>query len=415
MNRYKKDFPILKQKINGKKLVYLDSSATSQKPKAVIDSIVSYYTRFNANIKRGLYPLSEKATLEVENTRKKVARFINAKEPCEIIFVRNTTEGINLITRILEERIKRSDTIVTTIMEHHSNFVPWQQLALKKKANFLVLDITNEGFLKEFTLPKNTKILSLTHASNVLGTINPLTKIIKKVKKENPNVLVIVDAAQSVPHLRVDVQKLGCDLLVFSGHKMMAATGISVLYGKKELLENLPPFLFGGEMISEVSVKKTTFAQLPEKYEAGTPDIAGIISLGSAIDYLQKIGMEKIQKHERMLTEYCLNEMKKIDGLTVLGPQDLSARSGVVSFTLFQIHPHDLAQILGDLGICIRVGHHCAMPLHKRLGIGASSRVSFSIYSDEKDIDALINGIKKAQKLLQAPKISETQSFMLLR
>lgn len=397
---YKKDFPIFNSQ---KDLVYLDSAATSQKPQMVLDAMQEYYTTYNSNVKRGLYPIAEKATAKVEEVRLKVAKFINAKHTEEIVFVRNTTEALNLIMNTWGDvgvEYAGEDTVLTTIMEHHSNFVPWQFLGLTKSAQFVVLDITEEGLL-DLDEDKliNAKILAITHVSNVLGTINPIKQIIKKAKEINPQIIVIVDAAQSVPHFPIDVQELGCDFLAFSGHKTYASTGIGVLYGEKELLESMPPFLFGGEMINVVSIEKTTWADVPHKFEAGTPDIAGIVSLGAAIDYLNGVGMINVQKHNKNLMVYAHEQMEKIDGLTIYGPHDLEKRSGVIAFNIDGIHAHDIAQVLGDSGICIRAGHHCAMPLHKRLGITASARVSFGLYNDEEDINTFIVGLKKVKKL----------------
>lgn len=403
MKNVKKDFPIFQK---NKKLVYLDSAATSQKPRVVIDAIKEYYEIYNANVRRGLYPIAEKATEEVEKVRRKVAQFINAKHPEEIIFVRNATEAINLVAySFASHNIGKGDSVVTTIMEHHSNFVPWQVLAQKVGATFNVIDITENGELQrenEKWKMKNGKLLAITHVSNVLGTINPITGIIKDIKSVNPQIKVLVDAAQSVPHMKVDVQELDCDFLVFSGHKMMAGTGIGVLYGKKTLLSQMQPFLYGGEMIREVSIEQTLFADLPYKFEAGTPDIAGIISLGTAIEYLNGTGIENIQSHEKKLMAYCLSRMKEIEGLTMYGPKDIEHRSGVISFNLDGIHAHDVAQVLGDMNICIRSGHHCAMPLHKRLGVPASARVSFYVYNDEEDVDKFIEGLIKVKKVFHA-------------
>lgn len=399
----KQDFPIFKHNTS---LVYLDSAATSQKPQVVLDAIREYYETYNANVKRGIYPIAEKATAKIENARSRVAQFINAANTSEIIFVRNTTEAINLVAYSMSYNLTEKNSIVTTIMEHHSNFVPWQQLALKKNADFLVFDIDGNGFLdldsgiKNYELRiMNAKMLAITHVSNVLGTINPIKKIIQQVKRINPDILVLVDAAQSIPHMKVDVQELECDFLAFSGHKMMAGTGIGVLYGKKLLLDKMRPFLFGGEMIQEVHLDHTTFASLPHKFEAGTPDIAGIISLGVAIEYINRTGIENIRNHEKRLTEYAFNQMKKIDGLSIYGPEDFEKRSGVISFNVKGIHPHDIAQILGDMDICIRAGHHCAMPLHKRLGIHSSARISFYIYNDVSDIDIFVEGVKRVGKV----------------
>lgn len=397
MKYYKNDFPIFQ---NNPSLVYLDSAATSQKPKVVIDAIKDYYETFNANVRRGLYPIAEKATEKVEQVRRQVAKFINAKDSTEIIFVRNATEAINIVVHSFASyNIKGGDTIVTTIMEHHSNFVPWQQLAIQKKAKLQVIDIDN-NFQSNPNF-QNAKLLAITHVSNMLGTINPIKEIFKKVRAVNPQIKILVDAAQSVPHMKVDVQDLDCDFLAFSGHKMMASTGIGVLYGRKELLEQMKPFLYGGEMIREVNIEKTTFADLPHKFEAGTPDIAGIVSLGSAIDYLKSVGMEKIGNHEKQLIKYCLSRMEEIDSIAVYGPKGVEHRSGIISFNLDGVHAHDVAQVLGEMDVCIRSGHHCAMPLHKHLGIPASARVSFYIYNDESDVDKFINGIKKVKKIFK--------------
>ena len=404
MNKYKKDFSIFQK---NRSLVYLDSAATSQKPKIVIDAIKNYYENYNANVRRGLYPISEKATEEVEKVRRKVAKFINAKNAKEIIFVRNTTEAINLVANTWgEENIKKGDVIVTTIMEHHSNFVPWQQLCIQKGAKLEVIDIDKNFQFSIFNFQshinfRKAKLLAITHVSNVLGTINPIEEIIKAVKKINPDIKVLVDAAQSVPHIKVDVQDLDCDFLAFSGHKMMASTGTGILYGKEELLKEMRPFLYGGEMVEAVSTKGIDISELPFKFEAGTPDIAGIISLGAAIDYLEKVGMDEVQQHERALMVYCLEQMERIDGIIIYGPKNIKDRSGVISFNINGIHPHDIAQILGDMGICIRAGMHCAMPLHTRLGVASIARASFYIYNDKKDVDKLVEGIKKAKNIFR--------------
>ncbi|MBI4080590.1 MAG: cysteine desulfurase [Candidatus Levybacteria bacterium] len=404
MKDIKKQFPIFQNR----QLIYLDSAATSQKPVMVLDAVRAYYESYNANIHRGLYPIAEQATKKVEEVRQKVAKFINARRPEEIIFTKSATEAVNLVMYTWgRENIDQGDIVVTTIMEHHSNFVPWQQLAKEKGAKFHVLDMDENSQISILNFQANinfkkTKIIAITYISNMLGTINPLKELIATVRKENPEIVVIVDAAQAVPHKPVDVQALDCDFLVFSGHKMLAETGIGVLYAKKELLEAMPPFLYGGDMIREVAIEKTTFAGLPNKFEAGTINIAGIVSLGAAIDFLNAIGMDRIQEHEKTLTKYCMEALQNVDGITVFGPRDLLARSGVVSFTIDGIHPHDAAQILGDMNICVRSGHHCTMPLHTRLGVPASTRASFYIYNDEQDIDAFISGIKKVKKIFQS-------------
>ncbi len=403
-NIYKNDFPIFK--IN-QKLVYLDSTATSLKPQLVIEKIREYYKNYSANIFRGVYKISEKATEEFEKTRQLVSQLINAAKE-EIIFTRNTTESINLISYGLQDKINRGDEIVTTILEHHSNFVPWQQLAFKKKALLKVIDIKDDFTLEltdkdiEKIFNNKTKIFAITYVSNVLGTINPLEKIIAKVKEINPQITVVVDAAQAVSHLKIDVKKLNGDFLVFSSHKMFGPTGVGVLWGKKELLEKLPPFLYGGEMIEEVFLDKTTFKKAPYKFEAGTPAIGEVIGFQEAIKYLLKIGYEKIQRHEKDLTQYCLetlanNFSKKI---MIFGSKDLNYRLGIISFQFSKYHPHDVAGILDEFNICVRAGHHCAMPLHQRLGVNGTVRSSFHIYNTKDDIDKLIKGLKQVERRL---------------
>lgn len=397
MKSKKADFPILKQKVNGNLLTYLDSAATSQKPQVVIDALSEYYKKYNSNVRRALYPIAERATEEVENVREVVAHFLNARSRNEIVFVRNTTEAINLVASGLTYAISKNDTITTTILEHHSNFVPWQMLAGRTGAWFEVLDVDEKYNL---TLPdfSKTAILAITHVSNVLGTINNIKKIIKKARKENPEIIVIVDAAQSVPHMQVDVRDLDCDFLAFSGHKTYAGMGVGVLYGKSKRLETLSPFLFGGEMIDEVHIEKTTFQKPPFKFEAGTPAVSDIITLGTAIEYMQKIGIKNIHEFEVQLVEYAFERLSERSEVKIIGPQDPSKRSTVLSFVLDGIHAHDVAQILGDMGVCIRAGHHCCMPLHRRLGIAASCRISIAYYNEKKDIDRLVKGLEIVTK-----------------
>lgn len=384
-------------------LVYLDSAATSQKPKQVLDAMTNYYENYNANVRRGIYPIAEKATKRVEEVRTKAAAFINAKSKDEIIFVRNATEAINIVAQsFASHNIKRGESIVTTISEHHSNFVPWQQLSKHKNAPFVVIDINNNFQLQiDFSIFRTVKILAIGHVSNVLGTLHPIADIVRGAKKINPDLVVVLDAAQSVPHMSVDVQELGVDFMAFSGHKMMASMGIGVLYGKKKILDQMPPFLLGSDMIKEVTIEDTVFDDPPGKFEAGTPDVAGIISLGAAIDYLETIGMENVRKHEQKLVTYCLSLISKIDGLTIYGPKEAEKRGGVISFTMKGVHSHDIAQILGDMGVCIRAGHHCAMPLHKRLSLTATARVSFYVYNDENDVNRFIGGLKKVKEVFK--------------
>jgi len=400
----KNQFPIYK---SNPKLVYLDSTATTLKPQVVIDKIVEYYSKYSANVKRGIYELGEQATFEYENARKIVADFINAKQN-EIIFTKGTTESLNLLAYSLGRQIiGKDDEVLTTIMEHHSNFVPWQQLCMENNAIFKILDIDDEGYLQSDLktlskyVNKKTKIVTLTYVSNVLGTINPVKRIIKDLKKINKDIIVILDCAQAVPHIKIDVLDLGCDFIAFSGHKMLGPTGIGVLWGKFEYLEKMYPFQFGGEMISEVMIDKTTYADIPEKFEAGTPPIAQAIGLGEAIKFIEKIGINKIEEHEKVLTEYSVKYLTESLGkdIEIYGPKNLKNRGGIISFNLKGVHPHDLASLLNENNIAVRAGNHCAMPLHTRLGINASCRASLYIYNSKKDIDLLINSLLKAKKL----------------
>ncbi len=399
----KKDFPILNQKINGKQLVFLDSASTSQKPVVVINSIKQYYEEYNSNVHRGLYKISAIATQRYEESRKKVANFINSY-PKEIIFVRNATEGINLVASSFGRKIvNKNDTVLLTEMEHHSNLVPWQLLVKGKNAKLEFIPITEDGLLdlkKGFELlRKKPKILAITHVSNVLGTINPIKEIIKEAHKHG--VIVLVDAAQSVPHMKIDVKDLDCDFLVFSGHKMCGPTGIGVLYGKKELLEEMEPIFGGGDMIKEVKYTSATWNELPWKFEAGTPNIAGAIGLGAAIDYLNSIGIDNIHNYEKFLTKYALEKLSKVKDVKIYGPRDINVRNGVISFNLADIHAHDLTTVLDEEDIAIRSGHHCAMPLIEKLGIIAAARISFYLYNTCEDVDRLIDALEKARKVFK--------------
>ncbi len=400
----RKDFPLLVRKINGKLIVYLDSTATSLKPQSVIDALEDYYRRYSANVYRGIYTISEEATEAYEGARKKIADFIGAPSVDEIIFTRGATESINLVAAGIGKTLVSGDNMVVSIMEHHSNFVPWQQRALKKNGEFRIWNIDKNGKLNpedlDTLITRKTKVLAITALSNVLGTINPIKNIVVSVKRINPHCLVVVDAAQAVPHMTVDVQAWGADYVAFSGHKMLGPTGIGVLWGKSELLQDLSPYQYGGEMIAEVHADRTLFKEPPQKFEAGTPHIAGAIGLGAAIDYLSKIGMENIRNHEMEITAYALNRLSNIDGLTMYGPALPEERGGVISFIIKDVHPHDIAQVLDQDNICIRAGHHCAMPLHEYLGLSATTRASFYIYTTKEDIDALILGLEKAKKLL---------------
>ena len=400
----REDFPILKRQVNGKPLVYLDNAATSQKPTQVIKALEQYYLEYNANIHRGIHKLAEEATLAHEEAREKTAKFINARRTEEIVFVRNTTEALNLLAYAWGRRnVGKNDKIVLTIMEHHSNIVPWQMLAKEKEAKIEFIEIDKEGKLQEEQIREKidsrTKIVAVTHASNVLGTINPVEAIGKAAHQVGA--LFVLDAAQSVPHMPVDVKKLDCDFMAFSGHKMMGPTGIGVLYGKKQFLEDTPPFLGGGEMIREVHTTDSSWKELPYKFEAGTPNIAGAIGLGIAIDYLNRLGMQHIHDHEMKITAYTLSKMEKINGLTYYGPKDVDQRVGVISFNLGDIHAHDMASLLDEEGIAIRSGHHCAQPLMEFLDIPAASRASFYIYNTKEEVDILINALEKAKKLFK--------------
>lgn len=402
-NIIKKDFPIFKYQPD---LVYLDSAATSLKPQVVIDKIVEYYEKYPANIHRGIYKISERATSEYEKTRQTVAEFIKAKNSNEIIFTRNTTESINLVAYSLGRQIiNKDDEVTTTIMEHHSNFVPWQVLTNQSKANFKIINIDKEGYLIDIEkyITKNTKILALSYVSNVLGTINPVKEIIKKAKRINPNIVVVIDAAQAIPHMKLNVSDLNCDFLAFSAHKMLGPTGVGILWGKKELLDEMLPFNLGGGMIQEVHTTKTIFKNSPYKFEAGTPHIAGVIALEKALSYLSNLGMEKVRKHEILLVDYTVKRLKEeFDSeITIFGPKKLEKRAGIITFTFKNYHPHDIAQILDENNIAIRAGHHCAMPLHRRLGVSTTARVSFYVYNNKEDVEKFITALKKVDKILR--------------
>ena len=394
------DFPILSRQVNGKPLVYLDSTASSQKPQAVIDAMSTYYQTYHANVHRGVYSLSEEATAAMEKARIKVARFINARKGKQIIFTRNTTESINLVAYSWGgANIHTGDLIVLTIMEHHSNLIPWQLLAERTGARLEFIPVTEDGLLRldvyEQLLRQQPKLVAFTHMSNVLGTINPARQMVEQAHAAGATVLV--DAAQSVPHLPVDVQELDADFLCFSGHKMLGPTGIGVLYGKRELLEAMPPFMGGGDMIAKVGLRKSTWNELPWKFEAGTPAIAEAIGQGVAVDYLSALGMENVLRHEQAITGYALEQLQSVPGLTIYGPQSANKRGGVISFSLGDIHPHDLASILDqEMGVAIRAGHHCAQPLVEHFGLAATARASFYVYTIPEEIDVLVQGLHKA-------------------
>jgi cysteine desulfurase/selenocysteine lyase len=405
--RIRKDFPIFSRIIrDGKKLVYLDSGATSQKPQVVIDAEVDFYAKHNAAAHRGAHQLAEEATEMFEASRETVASFLGAKSE-EIVFTKSATESLNLLAYAFSNAepgsqfaIGSEHSIVVSEMEHHANLIPWQQLAKRSGAELKWFGVTSDGRLDESNIDSlitsKTKIVAITQQSNVLGTINNLDRIIEKA--HNVGAIVIVDACQSVPHIPVDVTKLGADFLAFSGHKILGPTGVGVLWGRYELLNNLPPFLFGGSMIENVTMTDATWAEAPRKFEAGVPNMAQVVGLAAGIKYLQSIGLEEVHKHEKALTEYLLNELIQIPGIAVVGPTDISLRGGTVSFTVEAIHPHDLGQYLDSAGIAVRTGHHCAWPLTRALGVPATTRASLYLYNDNSDIDALIAAIKDAKK-----------------
>lgn len=400
----RQDFPILARQVHGKPLVYLDSTASSQKPLSVIEAMTEYYHLYNANVHRGVYEISEEATARMEKARVKVARFINARQSKQIIFTRNTSESINLVAYTWgSANIHAGDLIVLTEMEHHSNLVPWQLLAQRTGARLEFIPVDEHGLLRldvyAQLLEQRPKLVAFTHMSNVLGTINPVREMVAQARAVDA--VTLVDAAQSVPHLPVDVQELGADFLCFSGHKMLGPTGIGVLYGKRELLEAMPPFMGGGDMIRTVSLRESTWNDLPWKFEAGTPAIAESIGLGAAVDYLNSLGMENVARHEQEITAYALEQLRGVPGLTIYGPE-ADQRGGVVSFTLGDIHPHDLASILDqEVGVAIRAGHHCAQPLMERYDVAATARASFYVYTIPRDVDTLVEGLHKALKIFQ--------------
>jgi cysteine desulfurase/selenocysteine lyase len=394
------EFPILQVEAHpGVPLVYLDSAATSQKPASVIEAMVAYLSGYNANVHRGIHRLSEDATEAYEGARQRIANFINAPDPATVIFVRNTTEALNLVAYSWgRTNIQAGDEILLTEMEHHSNLVPWQLLAEERGAVVRYLPITDNGLLDRSALPEmlteRTRLFAFTAMSNVLGTINPVEELAAAARAVGA--VTVIDAAQSVPHLSVDVQEIDCDFLAFSGHKMCGPTGIGILYGRRELLEEMPPFLSGGDMIRRVRFEGSTWNDLPWKFEAGTPSIAEGIGLGAAVDYLSAIGMDEIHAHEQFIAGYALEALSEVKGLRALGPP-VAQRGGVVSFTLDGVHPHDVSQILDQDGIAIRAGHHCAMPLHHRLRIPASARASFYLYTTTAEIDKLVDGLNRVR------------------
>lgn len=397
---FKDEFPILQER----KISYLDSGATTQKPQCVIDAIESYYKECNANPHRGAYSLSIEATEKYESTREKIAKFVNARNREEIIFSKNATESLNLIAYSYGlDNLKKDDEVVLSIMEHHSNLVPWQYVTKKTNSKLKFMYINKDYELSkeeiESKITDKTKVVGITHVSNVLGTINNVKEIIKYAHKKGA--VVIVDASQSIPHMKIDVQDLDADFLVFSGHKMFAPLGIGVLYGKKELLNKMTPFLMGGDMIEYVYEQNTTFAPLPNKFEAGTQNVEGVIGLGAAIDYIEKIGYKEIQNVEEAITKYAVNELSKLDFLELYITPHSENHSSVISFNIKGVHPHDVASILDSNGVCVRSGNHCAQPLLRYLGMDSTCRASFSIYNTKEDVDNLVEALKKAYKMFE--------------
>lgn len=404
--KIREDFPILKRRLTGgKPLVYLDNAATTQKPLAVINAIHDYYMNYNSNIHRAVHQLAEEATLAFETTREKIAKFINARSTEEIIFTRNATEAINLVAYSWgRANVGRDDRIVISEIEHHSNIVPWQILTGEKGAHLDYVGVDDGGYLKmpeyeKYLSSGRVELVSVSQMSNVLGTIVPVSEIIKQAHEKQ--IPVLVDGAQSVPHMKVDVQEMDCDFLAFSAHKMLGPTGVGVLYVRRELLEKMPPFMGGGDMIKEVHKYETRYNDLPFKFEGGTPNIADVIGFGAALDYLNNLGMDKVREHEIQLTKHALERITGVKGVTLYGPPDPRHRGGVVSFNIGDIHPHDLATIMNDHGVAIRSGHHCAQVLMERLDVAATSRASFYIYNTEREIDTFIEALHEARRLFK--------------
>jgi len=395
-------FTILNEQVNGKPLVYLDNAATSQKPNSVLDVWNQYYKELNANVHRGIHTLSQLATAEMELSRRKIQKFINAKNDFEVIFTKGTTEGLNLIAYILTQKLKKDDEIIISYLEHHSNIVPWQMLCERTGAKLRVIPMDENGILQldylDQFLSEKTKVVSVNQVSNALGIVNPIEEIIAKTRK-NSNAYIVIDGAQSAPHFTINVQKMDCDFFVFSGHKMYAPMGTGILYGKQEILEDLPPFHGGGEMIATCSFDGTTYAGLPFKYEAGTPNVGGNIALGAAVDFIEKIGQTTIQSHENALLEYAQRHLLEIEGVKIYGEK--AQRTGVVSFNLEGVGiSSDVGMILDKLGIAVRTGHHCTQPIMNFFNIAGTVRASFAVYNTFQEIDALVEGVKKAQRML---------------
>lgn len=403
LKRVREDFPILSREVNGKPLVYLDNAATSQKPRRVLEKLSEYYERHNANPHRGVHRLAEEATLAFEESREKVANFIGAKDSRSVVFTRGTTESINLVAYAwCRKNLREGDEVVLTESEHHSNLVPWQLAARDTGAKLRFIPIRADGTLDleeaERLIGERTKLVSAIHASNVLATVNPVERL-AEMAHEN-GALMLVDGAQSAPHLPVDVEALGCDFFAASGHKMLGPTGVGFLWGRPEVLESMEPFLGGGEMIREVKLESSTWNDLPHKFEAGTMNVAQVVGLGAAVDYLSDLGVEDVREHEKRLGEYAYRRLSGIEDVEIYGPK--RERTGVVSFTLPDVHPHDISQLLDEEGVAIRSGHHCCQPLMRRLGVAATARASFHLYNTEEEVDALIEAINKAREFFGA-------------
>jgi cysteine desulfurase/selenocysteine lyase len=406
VDRVRKDFPILDRLIRGRPLVYLDSGNTSQKPRQVLEAVAEFYESHNANVARAVHTLGEEATAAFETARAKVAGFINAASPAEVVFTKNASEALNLVAHVLGETgaqelgVRAGDDVVVTEMEHHSNIVPWQQLCQRTGATLKWIGLTEDGRLDLADLDRvitdRTRVISLVHQSNILGTINPIDVVVRRAREVGA--LVVLDGSQSVPHNPVDVRSLGVDFLAFTGHKMLGPTGIGVLWGRHHLLSALPPFLGGGEMIEEVTMAASTYKPPPHRFEAGTPPIAQAVGLGAAVDYLTQIGMAEVQEHEHELVSYALPALAGIPGLRIIGPPEPVDRGGAISFALAGVHPHDVGQVLDELGIAVRVGHHCARPACLRYGVPATTRASFHVYTTPAEIDALVAGVHQVKR-----------------
>jgi cysteine desulfurase/selenocysteine lyase len=404
--RLRKDFPILSREVHGRPLVYLDSAASSQRPQAVLDAMTTYYEQHHANVHRGIYTLAEEATALYEGARDAVAAFVNAYDRSEVVFTKNSTEALNLVARVLGDsgRIKAGDEILLTEMEHHSNIVPWQLLALRTGAVVRFVPLTDEGRLDlsglDSLVNERTRVVSFVHQSNILGTVNPTSQLVAAAHAVGA--LVCLDASQSVPHMPVDVREIGADFVAFTGHKMLGPTGIGVLWARRALLDELPPFLGGGEMIETVTLAGSTYAEPPHKFEAGTPPIAEAVGLAAAIAYLNDVGMDEVKAHEKELVCYALPALESVPGLRILGPRTAVARGGAISFALADLHPHDVGQVLDELGIAVRVGQHCAAPVCARYGVPATTRASFHLYTTTEEVDALVAGLEHVRRFFRA-------------